>query len=48
MKRNLSWVEKYRPKKKEVTSQEEVIESLKKSIKTKNIPHLIFWSSWLW
>ena len=43
MQRNLSWVEKYRPKKlKDVTSQEEVVESLKKAIKTKNIPHLIF------
>lgn len=43
MQRNLSWVEKYRPKKlRDVTSQEEVVESLKKAIKTKNIPHLIF------
>ena len=40
---NISWVEKYRPKNlSEITSQNEVISSLKKSIKTKNLPHLIF------
>jgi len=38
-----SWVEKYRPSTlNEVVSQEEVIETLKNSIITKNIPHLIF------
>ena len=43
MNRNSSWVEKYRPKKlSEVTSQDDTINSLKNAIKTKNIPHLIF------
>ena len=43
MIKNNSWVEKYRPKDlKEVTSQEDVISSLKRSLETKNIPHLIF------
>jgi replication factor C subunit 2/4 len=43
MIKNNSWVEKYRPKQlKEVCSQENVISSLKNSLKTKNIPHLIF------
>jgi replication factor C subunit 2/4 len=43
MNRNSSWVEKYRPRKlSEVTSQDDTIHSLRNAIKTKNIPHLIF------
>lgn len=43
MNNNKSWVEKYRPKKlSDVSSQEDVIHSLRKSLSTKNIPHLIF------
>ena len=38
-----SWVEKYRPLNlDEITAQTEVIQSLKKVLKTKNLPHLIF------
>ena len=40
---NESWVEKFRPNNlNEVESQEEIIFSLKNCIKTKNIPHLLF------
>ncbi len=40
---NISWVEKFRPKNlNEVESQEDIIISLKNCIKTKNIPHLLF------
>ena len=40
---NESWVEKFRPKNlDEIESQEEIILSLKNCIKTKNIPHLLF------
>jgi replication factor C subunit 2/4 len=40
---NTIWVEKFRPKNlNEVESQEEIIISLKNCIKTKNIPHLLF------
>lgn len=40
---NESWVEKFRPKNlNEVESQEDIIISLKNCIKTKNIPHLLF------
>ena len=40
---NSSWVEKYRPKKlDDITSQKNVVISLRKSLKTLNIPHLIF------
>lgn len=40
---NESWVEKFRPKKlSSIISQEEVILSLQNVIKTKNIPHLLF------
>lgn len=43
MIKNNSWVEKYRPKSlDDVSSQVDVISSLRKSLKTKNIPHLIF------
>jgi len=38
-----SWVEKYRPKNlNEVTAQDDVIEPLKKTLITKNLPHLMF------
>ena len=38
------WVEKYRPTKlDEISSQTNVINSLKSSLITKNIPHLIFY-----
>uniref|UniRef100_A0A6C0D9E0 AAA+ ATPase domain-containing protein n=1 Tax=viral metagenome TaxID=1070528 RepID=A0A6C0D9E0_9ZZZZ len=40
----MQWVEKYRPKSlNEITTQYNVVESLKKGIQTKNIPHLIFY-----
>jgi replication factor C subunit 2/4 len=40
---NESWVEKFRPKQlNEVESQEDIIFSLKNCMKTKNIPHLLF------
>ncbi len=40
---NESWVEKFRPKKlDDVESQEDIIMSLKNCIKTKNLPHLLF------
>jgi len=40
---SMPWVEKYRPSNlSEVWSQEDVIEPLKKGLKDKNIPHLIF------
>ncbi len=40
---NEIWVEKFRPKNlNEIESQEEIIISLKNCIKTKNIPHLLF------
>ena len=40
---NISWVEKFRPKNlDEVESQEDIIMSLKNCMKTKNIPHLLF------
>ena len=39
----MQWVEKYRPiSLTEITSQNNIIDSLKKAIFTKNIPHLIF------
>jgi replication factor C subunit 2/4 len=38
-----SWVEKYRPLKlDDISAQTEVIQSLKKVLKTKNLPHLLF------
>ena len=38
-----SWVEKYRPKNlSEITAQDDVIEPLKKTLITKNLPHLMF------
>jgi replication factor C subunit 2/4 len=40
---NESWVEKFRPNNlDEIQSQEDIIMSLKNCIKTKNIPHLLF------
>lgn len=40
----MQWVEKYRPTNlSEITTQHNVVESLRKGIKTKNIPHLIFY-----
>jgi replication factor C subunit 2/4 len=40
----MHWVEKYRPKSlNEVTSQGNIIESLRKTLFTKNLPHLIFY-----
>ncbi len=41
--KNISWVEKYRPSNlDEVSAQTNVVKSLKASLQTKNIPHLIF------
>jgi replication factor C subunit 2/4 len=40
----MHWVEKYRPKSlNEVTSQNNIIDSLRKTLFTKNLPHLIFY-----
>lgn len=40
----MNWVEKYRPSKlNEICDQENIINSLKNAINTKNIPHLIFY-----
>ena len=40
---NESWVEKFRPKNlSDISSQEDIIISIKNCIKTKNIPHLLF------
>jgi replication factor C subunit 2/4 len=42
-KRNVPWVEKYRPSKvEEVAHQDEVISTLKKSIDLGTLPHLMF------
>jgi replication factor C subunit 2/4 len=41
--KNNSWVEKYRPSNlNEISAQTNVVKSLKASLQTKNIPHLIF------
>ena len=40
----MQWVEKYRPESlDQITTQYNIIQSLKNGIKTKNIPHLIFY-----
>ena len=40
----MQWVEKYRPSSlNQITTQHNVIESLRNGIKTKNIPHLVFY-----
>ncbi len=40
----MQWVEKYRPNNlNEITSQNNIIQTLRKSLETKNIPHLIFY-----
>jgi len=41
--KNYSWVEKYRPENlNEISAQTNVVNTLKKTLQTKNIPHLIF------
>ena len=46
---NESWVEKFRPKNlDQIISQEEIVSSLKDVIKTKNIPHLLFFGPSGW
>jgi len=43
MSEELIWVEKYRPKTlDEIVNQTEIVESLKRLIKEKNIPHMLF------
>lgn len=40
----MQWVEKYRPKTlDQITTQNNIIDSLRNGIKTKNIPHLVFY-----
>ncbi|KAJ2496786.1 Subunit of heteropentameric Replication factor C (RF-C) [Coemansia sp. RSA 1972] len=42
--RLIPWVEKYRPKNiDDVTAQDEVVQVLRKSLETKNLPHLLFY-----
>jgi len=43
-KEYLPWIEKYRPKTvDDVASQEEVVNALKRSIESRNLPHLLFY-----
>ncbi|KAJ2488387.1 Subunit of heteropentameric Replication factor C (RF-C) [Coemansia sp. RSA 2050] len=42
--RLVPWVEKYRPRNiDDITAQEEVVQVLRKSLETKNLPHLLFY-----
>ncbi|KAJ2261873.1 Subunit of heteropentameric Replication factor C (RF-C) [Coemansia sp. RSA 376] len=42
--RLVPWIEKYRPKNiDDITAQEEVVQVLRKSLETKNLPHLLFY-----
>ncbi|KAJ1667731.1 Subunit of heteropentameric Replication factor C (RF-C) [Coemansia sp. RSA 1813] len=42
--KTIPWVEKYRPRNiDEVTAQDEVVQVLRKSLETKNLPHLLFY-----
>ena len=42
--RSRPWVEKYRPKNVgEISSQEEIVKSLKNAVSTGNIPHMLFY-----
>jgi replication factor C subunit 2/4 len=44
MQRAVPWVEKYRPKTvTDVAHQTEVVDTLKKAVETRNLPHLIFY-----
>lgn len=44
LKGSTVWVEKYRPNNiNEVVSQEDVVNTLSESLKTSNLPHLLFY-----
>lgn len=46
IKDNMPWVEKYRPKTvDDVVQQDEVVNTLRKSIETGNLPHLLFYGT---
>lgn len=43
MEEEILWAEKYRPKSlDEIVNQKEIVERLKKFVKEKNMPHLLF------
>lgn len=43
-KENLPWIEKYRPNKlSEIAHQEDVVQTLQKTLETANLPHLLFY-----